>query len=317
MISRAILIPALAITAGVIAAAAAQDPPPARFRSSVDAVHVDVQVMSGRRPVSGLTAADFELRDSGVVQEIRAVSSGTLPITLLLALDTSSSTAGAMLRHLKTAAREAVGTLRPDDQAMLISFANRVSAQAGPTGDRQALGRAIDALEADGATALYDAVFTAIAVRERVPGRVVLLLCTDGLDTASWLDAGRVLDAALRSDVVVYGVSATPLFVASTDREAPLVDARRSAIRRWFGSEPALFPQGFLEEVAERTGGEVVYVRDGRELARVFTRVVGDFQNRYVLSYSPQNVPDSGWHPIEVRLKNRRGSVQARRGYWR
>ena len=56
-----------------------QEQSPARFRSTADAVRVDVQVRQGGRPVVGLTAADFELRDSKVVQQIEAVRSRTCP----------------------------------------------------------------------------------------------------------------------------------------------------------------------------------------------------------------------------------------------
>ena len=72
-----------------------------------------------------------------------------------------------------------------------------------------------------------------------------------------------------------------------------------------------------LDEITNRTGGEAFYVRDGSEIAPAFARIIADFKSRYLLTYSPRNVPASGWHPIEVKLKNRRGTVQARRGYWR
>src|SRR5687768_13977095 len=85
-----------------------QDRPDVKFRSGTDAVRVDVLARRGHEPIIGLTAADFELRDSGVVQEIRAVSTEEVPVTLLLALDTSKSVQGSVLDNLKAAARSAV-----------------------------------------------------------------------------------------------------------------------------------------------------------------------------------------------------------------
>lgn len=294
-----------------------QQNPPARFRSGVDAVRVDVQARQGSRSIPGLTAADFELRDSGVVQEIQAVATNDLPLTLLLALDTSSSVEGERLTHLKAAARSAVAALTSDDRAALLTFTQRVSRQATPTRDRAALHQAIERMGAIGSTSMNDAIFAAIALREKLEGRVVLLVFTDGLDTTSWLGTRQVLDAAMRSDLVVYAVSISEVFVASGGNDAGAVIHRRAVLKRWYEADPDLFPQGFLDDITERSGGEAFYVRDGAALAPAFARIVADFKSRYLLTYSPKNVPAAGWHPIEVKLKTRRGTVQARRGYWR
>ena len=277
--------------------------PTARFRSSADAVRVDVQVRQGNRPIGGLTAADFELRDSGVAQQIEAVSIEDVPITLLLALDTSSSVKGPMLGQLKGAARAAVTALRPDDQAALLTFSQRIRRPAGITRDRAVLIDAIDRMQAEGSTAMRDAIFAATTLREHAQGRVVLLVFTDGIDTMSWLDPRLVTDAALRSDMVIYAASTGPK--ASDDE------------RSWYRDEPMLFPIAFLEDLTERTGGELLQVDRRTDLAKTFAKIVADFKSRYLLTYAPRNVPGSGWHPIQVKLKNRRGDITARRGYWR
>lgn len=82
---------------GVICQAAMVIAGQARFRSGTDAVLVDVEVTSGGRPVAGLTAADFELTDSGVVQQVNVMSFADVPVSLLLVLDTSSSVDGERL----------------------------------------------------------------------------------------------------------------------------------------------------------------------------------------------------------------------------
>ena len=287
-----------------------------RFRSEAEAVFVDVQARERNRPIAGLTAADFELRDSGVVQKIQAVATDDLPLTLMLALDTSSSVRGATLDHLKAAARGAVDALTGEDQAALLTFNNRISRATTATRDRAQLADAIAGMTARGTTSLVDVVFAATALRENI-GRVLLLVFTDGLDTISWLDPKDVLDSVLRSDLVAYTVSISPQLAEATRADAPSLARRRSILKRWFQTEPALFPQAFIDELTEQTGGESFFVRDGSELAPTFARIVSEFKSRYLLTYSPTGVPATGWHPIEVKLKNRRGSVQARRGYWR
>jgi Ca-activated chloride channel homolog len=288
-----------------------------KFRSGADAVRVDVQARQGNRPVAGLTAEDFEVRDTGVLQTVQVVASGDAPLTLLLALDTSSSVEGEKLQHLKAAARSAVSALTKDDRATLITFTERVAREAAPTADRAVIGAAIDRMSAAGATGIIDAVLAAIALRHGIEGRVVLLVFTDGMDTISWLENEQVLDAALRSDLVAYSVAISSLFVATNGAETAAVIRRRATLKRWFESDPDLFSEAFLEALTKRTGGESFYVQNAAELAPAFARIVADFKTRYLLTYSPKDVPPTGWHPIEVKLKNRRGTVQARRGYWR
>lgn len=75
------------------------------FRSAAEEVRVDVLVSDGHHPIAGLTASDFELRDSGVVQTIENVEISEQPFSILLALDTSSSMEGASLRATQPADR--------------------------------------------------------------------------------------------------------------------------------------------------------------------------------------------------------------------
>jgi VWFA-related protein len=294
---------AIAVAAASLSYLQAQEQQAPRFRSSADAVRVDVQVRQGSKPVTGLTAADFELRDSNVPQQIQAVSIEDVPVTLMLALDTSRSVEGPMLERLKAAALAAVGALRADDQAALLTFSQRIQRPAAVTRDRSVLKDAIGLMKADGSTALRDAIFTATALRERAPGRVILLVFTDGADTLSWLDPRSVVSAALRSDMVIYGVSTGP--PATRDQKS------------WYEDEPELFPGAFLDDLTDRTGGELLRVKGEDDLAPTFAKIVSDFKSRYLLTYAPAKVAAGGWHPITVKLKNHRGDVTARRGYWR
>jgi hypothetical protein len=96
-----------------------------------------------------------------------------------------------------------------------------------------------------------------------------------------------------------------------------MVVRQRAALKRWLASDPTLFPQMLLERVTEETGGDLLYVSSSRDLPAAFARIVGDFKSRYLLSYTPTGVSRAGWHPIEVKLKGKVGTVRARRGYAR
>ena len=73
----------------------------------------------------------------------------------------------------------------------------------------------------------------------------------------------------------------------------------------------------FLNELADETGGKVVNAESSERLKETFLQVINEFRSRYLLIYTPRGVDSRGWHPIEVKLKNRRGQVTARRGYLR
>jgi VWFA-related protein len=304
---------ALCAVCGLVVVVGGQQPV---FRSGVDAVRVDVAVTRGRRAVTGLTAADFELRDSGVEQQIDAISLEDVPLDLVLAFDTSFSVRGEPLRHLKEAAHAAVASLRPGDRVAFLTFSHVVERHLSFSSNTAAINDAIDGLDADGATALNDAAFAAMGLRSDREGRVLVLLFTDGFDTASWLSPMAVIDQAHRSDVVVDAVLLDPAAGVPLQRlrDGAVLPAQR---RRWFLEEPQWFHEEFLPALTDESGGEVVVANRSRDLRGVFVGIIAAFKARYVLSYSPRNVAPSGWHPIEVRVRNTKADVRARRGYTR
>ena len=297
----------------VVLCLAAAAPSGQRFRSNVDAVHVDVLVTDGRRPVTGLTAADFELRDRGVPQVVNSLSMTDVPIDMIITLDTSGSVAGATLDHLKAGVSAAVETLGPKDRGALVTFDSEIRLLQGWTPDAKVLAAPIKDLTATGGTSLIDSVFTGLTLHEPKPEvRRLLLVFSDGDDTSSWLPRHAVVDKARRSDAVVYAVElksdSPPAFGVLNYRSGILLS--KSAVET--GMEVP-----FLEEIADTTGGTVYSTTRTGELRNAFKQIVTEFRTRYVLTYQPQNVDTPGWHPIEVKLKNRSGTVRARRGYAR
>ena len=120
-----------------------------------------------------------------------------------------------------------------------------------------------------------------------------------------------MLDKARQTDAVVY--SAT---IDSTPREGAM--QFRSGIQlRAVPDRPVFESKPFLEELAETTGGSAFVARGADGLRETFIRIVTEFHSRYLLTYTPEGVGGAGWHPIEVKLKARKGRVTARRGYQR
>ena len=256
------------------------------FSSKVEAVRVDVLVTEDGRPLRGLRAADFEVLDNGVPQTIDLVSFEQLPLNVVLTFDLSSSIVGERLDNLREASRAVLDGLREGDQAALVMFRTTVVVGPGLTCRAALVQAAIDRAEPSGETALVDASFAGLMVAESDAGRGLVIVFSDGLDTESWLRPKAVLDVAKRSDAVVYAVSAG--LASKAD---------------------------FLRELTDQTGGRLFRIESTRSLSEVFLEVLGEFRQRYLLSFSPAGVSHEGWHELTVRVKGRSPVVKARPGY--
>jgi len=282
-----------------------------RFRSTVAAVRVDVLVTDGRRPVGGLTAGNFELRDNGILQRITDVHFETLPLNVICVLDTSGSVSGRPLAQLKEGVSAVIDALAAGDRAALVTFSNRLQLHTPLTADRNRLRSAADAVVARGSTSLFDGVFAGLALREADEGRSLLLLFSDGMDTASWLSAARTLEAARRSDVVVYAIAAEN----SPRPTRPSLSTGLAGGHMVRATPERPLSQRFLAELSDDTGGRLISVDAETTLRETFLSVLNEFRQRYVLGYEPSGVSSAGWHSIDVKLKGRSGQVRARRGY--
>jgi len=278
-----------------------------RFRSGTIGVRVDVLVTHGQELVRGLNATDFELRDEGVLQKVSEIEVEQIPLNLILAFDTSGSMAGARLHSLVQAGQSLLDRLRPDDRVALVSFATRVRLLAPLTPSRQQIRGALTALSAQGATSLRDAAFSALALRDADPGRTLVLVFSDGADTASWLRPSAVIEAAKRTDAVVYAVA-----IAEQRAVYQLGGRGITGVKVTTVEEAGKF----LEHLTEETGGRVMFANSNKDLRATFAETMAEFRDRYVLSYTPTGVSTTGWHRLEVKLKGKSGKVTARRGYF-
>jgi Ca-activated chloride channel family protein len=287
---------------------------PQRFKVNTEAVRVDVLVKDGNRPVGGLSAADFDLRDRGVPQRIDSVSFEDVPLSVMIALDTSDSLKGRALDDLRDAAAAATQLLRPEDRSALLTFTERLWLRAPWTHEHESLHVALLHAGASGATSLHDVAYAALTLKDDRSGRRLVLLLSDGQDTASWLGGAAVVAAARRNDAVVYTVGLT---TGSAQAPGYRLDFRSGVQPPVPKVAPVALTEPLLSALAEETGGSFLTIDRSDRLHDTFRQIVTEFRTRYLLTYSPRGVDVGGWHPIEVKLKGRRGSVTARRGYLR
>ncbi len=299
-VSRRMLVLALALAAS---SARAQQPP--QFPSEVSVVEVDVAVTRDNRPASGLGAADFEVKDSGVLQTVELVERSRARVHAILLLDTSESVAGDKLQQLTRAARAFVEGLSAEDAVTLLSFSYRVRLLGEPASAPAAAASALSQLAAGGTTALIDATAAATALADPRRGRPVVLVFSDGDDRLSWMTERHALDAARHTDVVIHAVGFSPPRAGARDRMGPLPNQQLHL-------EGA---PGFLERLTRATGGQLWFADSPRDLSAAFQSVLEEVRERYLLRYEPTGVLAGGWHPLEVHVRGKGLVVRCRPGY--
>ena len=257
------------------------------FSSKTEQVRVDALVLENGRPVGGLTRADFDVFDQGVAQRVQLQSLDELPVDVTLALDMSDSLNGARLERLRAAGRAVLAGLKPDDQAALVTFSHVVHLGSKLTTRLDVVRNALGVSGDNGNTSLIDGTYSGIMIGGAGGGRSLLIVFSDGVDTASWLTPDAVLDVARRSDITVYALS-------------PRGDKRSS----------------FLRDLTTFTAGRLYEVDPSSDVQRIFVSILDEFRRRYLLSFSPENVVPGGWHRLEVRVKGHpRATIVARSGY--
>ena len=266
--SRAFVVGILLMTAaGSRALHGGQRAPPV-LQSRVDFVSLSVSVTDrANHYVADLEQQDFTVFEEGLAQSVMYFRKTEAPLVLTLLLDTSSS----MRRKLATAQRAAIGfveQLAPADVASVLQFGTRVSTLQGLTRDREALVNAVRRAVADGQTALHTAAYVAlrqlgsVTVEDQGEGirRRVLVVLSDGKDNASVVNYSDVLDAASRSDTVIYSIALRALDPFDNGDD-----------------DNSIF---LLRQLAERTGGRVFVVRDAQELTDVYRRIHEELQHQ-------------------------------------
>jgi Ca-activated chloride channel family protein len=270
------------------------------FHVDVKLVNVFVNVTDQNGAiVGGLTRDDFSLFEDNRPQQIAHFErQSELPLNLAIAVDTS----GSVFKDrslIADASRTFIhALLRPQDQMSLIEFATFVREVTPFTNKEAQLDRGLNSLRGGEATALYDAIYLGAGKLGPRQGRKVLVLVSDGGDTASDVNYDRALEAALRNEVMIYSIIDVPI-AASAGRDT--------------GGEHALIT------LAEQTGGKSFYAAEGG-LDKAFARVSEDLRTQYLLGYYPKNQePGVNFHRLRVtvpRAASGAFNIRYRTGYY-
>jgi len=273
-----------------------------RFRADVELVYVDVFVSLDGAAVSGLTADRFEVLDDGKRRDVRLVDVQAVPQTFALLVDESGSITGKKREILHRALTDFSRRLDANAELTVLGFAERTTL-------RRPLGFAGTPLGGDllgdggGFTALNDALYVTLSYLGGAHGRPILVVFTDGMDNASFVDEEMVLDAARGSEAVVYFVKA----------DAGLGVVRGGAALIPGG--PAVRSSAMLESLIELTGGRSVDAGRPEQVADALEVILAEVSARYLLVFEPGQAKP-GWHELRVGVEGLSADVRARSGYF-
>ncbi len=278
----------------------AQEDSGATFRIESKLVNLFVNVTDANGSiVGGLNKEDFKVLEDGRPQDIAIFErEAGMPLSLILAIDTSASTAIDRNRERDASKAFIHALMRPQDQMGLIEFATYVDLMVPFTNKVSQLDHGLNALKSGEATALYDAIYLASDTLAPKKGRKVLVLVSDGGDTAKRSTYDDALEHALRGEVMIYSVIDVPI-AASAGRD--------------IGGEHALIT------LAEQTGGKSFYV-EGGNLEKAFAKVSDDLRTQYLIGYYPHKQPPGvSFHRVNVsvpRAASEAFNIRYKTGYY-
>ena len=307
MSSRILQSPTMKIFAAAILvlattlAALAQDQN-STIKVDVKLVNVFVTVTDGHgSPVAGLKKENFSLKEDGKDQKIAVFDKeSALPLSIVMAVDTSLSTRKDLPLELASAKRFAHAIIRPVDALALYEFSEVVNEITPFTSDLKRIDNAVDRIRLGSATALYDALYLGAQALDPRQGRKVMVVITDGGDTVSKVDYKEAVRSAQEAEAIVYSIIVVPV-EASAGRDT--------------GGEHALVT------LSEETGGRYFYATSVPQLEDAFRKISDELRTQYLLAYYPsQRLADSEFRHLEVKVSGAPADstyrVRHRSGYY-
>ena len=316
------------------------------FSSDVKVVNVLTTVRDKKGSiVNNLTKDDFKLTQDGQPQTIRYFTRETdLPLTLGLLIDTSYSQRRVLEQERSGSFGFLNEFMRVDkDKAFIIHFDSEIELLQDLTTDHKKLEAALDKVDmpqfeqggggrghgGGGGTTLYDAIFLASdEIMQKQQGRKALVLLTDGVDNGSKLTLNRAIEAAQRSNTLVYSILyADP---EAYGHQGAHMGGMGGGLGRHGGGWPGggggyppqqqqVRPDGkkVLQRISKETGGRFFEVSKKEPIDQIYDQIAEELRNQYNLGYTPDKASSTpGYHQILVTTTNKDQIVQAREGYY-
>ena len=295
----------------------------AQFRGGTDIVSLYATVVDRqRRLVSDLREEHFVVTDDGRRQALAFFTNDVQPFSVVLMIDCS----GTMTDHLnlpRSAAIEFVRTMRPDDRALVGSFADQI--RFGPDEFTGNQGELIGVLQRDlqrpGASPVWTAIDRSIDRLVPLTGRRVVLVLTDGHDAPNWnqphTKLGFLKDRARTADVMIYTIgfsASSESFYGAARGPFGFPPGGGSARTNPLLSKRVQPPDPALKDLAEVSGGAYFELGEKEDLGALFRRVSEELRHQYWMGFTPSKL-DGKRHEIGVKVSRPDLEVRARRHY--
>ena len=179
------------------------------------------------------------------------------------------------------------------DSVAIYGFSRNLTRHAELTDNRLDALKGLRSSVAGDQTALYNALLLTLRDAAQVPGRKVVIVFSNGPDTASTVGPDDVGSIAEDEGIPIYVISTKEL-----NRDA----VSSNAFRR----------------ITNRTGGRAFFAKTWQRQSEAFVSIKDELESSYTLAYYPQNNPNSGWRNIEVELTGddlKRYRIRTRNGY--
>ncbi|MEG9435618.1 VWA domain-containing protein [Edaphobacter sp. HDX4] len=282
------------------------------LKVNVNLVNVYFSVRDKNGYITNLHKDDCQIFEDKSLQKTKNFTQEkNLPLTIGILLDTSGSQQNVLPMEQDAGAEFLKDVLTPKDEAFLISFDINVDLLAdytnSPSGLRRALekasintGAGTGSVTGNGSprgTLLYDAVYLAAHDKLRQEaGRKVLVILTDGQDQGSQENIRSAVEAAQKSNAIVYVI---------------LI-----ADRGFYGGF-GYYGAGDMDRLSRETGGRVINVgNNGKKLQEAFNQIQDELRTQYLASYTPTNMKADGTFRTLNITCGKDTKVQARKGYY-
>ncbi len=262
---------------------------------AVRLVELFTTVLDGSgRPVQAIDPGIFSVLEDGVPQTVRIVEPvGETPIRVVTLIDNSLSMRDRLEQTREAALQFLQRTLRPVDQAAVITFNRTPSVAVRLTNDMEELREGLTGLLAEDQTSLYDSLAYGLQYLSGVKGQRAVLLLSDGMDRSSRLTFEQSLECARRAGIAVYTVG------------LGLPDGAKGEA----GDK--------LQRMAAETGGRSYFVESTAELEGVYQQIERELRSQYRISYqSSNNSPKDGFRAVRVEVAQKGMEARTISGYY-
>jgi tight adherence protein B len=264
----------------------------ATAQDSVDGLRIDSVDLSAyphvqatiSAPPGGGDGEALAVTESGEVREVEVERAPSADLHVVLLLDVTGSMGGGPLDAAKQAATAFLERLPDDVRLAVVSYDSETVLVTGFDATRDEHTDGIEALQAAGETAMYDAVVSALDLFPETDGDAsrALVLLTDGEDNASSAELGDVVAQLASSGVLLRGVEYQTAYSESAG----------------------------IQAMADATGGDVVEADDPAALIGVYEQLAADLLNRYTIRYTSAS---TGTVDLQIELTRGDGSLTATR----